>query len=453
MRLSIKIVSAHSDEVYMESTLSIKVVASSLCVAAGAVIAPEWARQAGLVLGPFGSGLLSLTAGGVIGLILAQRVTIRFRRFESDVSRASGADRGAAQEPAASAQWFRLPDETDRLVEGLEEVSVRRVGLAGEINRQATSVASESDAMFHAVEPLRMGTRGIVDTVVELEKDIRQQHALIEEAKQQIHDMSSAMDRNADRAREAFGFAAEANQTAGTGVEVAQLAVEKMRHVFEGVEQTGAKVFALESKTRHVHQITEMITDVAHRTNLLSLNASIEAARAGEAGRGFSVVADEIRKLSESAGRSAEQITSLVHEIQSDTDAVADEMRQSSRDIGEGREDINTLVDSLETIGRAVGEAATRAEEIFHGADGRLKHAESMVNSMGKIASGVGSTGSEIHQMAQAAQSDLDCAEDLAERAEALGRLAEGLAEAVGDLRNPLLQGAGKVQAVRTGVA
>ena len=450
--MTIKIVSAHSDEVSVESTLSIKVVAASLCVAAGAAVAPELAREAGLVLDRFGSGLLSLGAGGIVGLVLAQRVAIRSRQFQSDVSRASGAHRGAAEHPAPSAQWFRLPDETDRLVEGLEEASVRRVGLAGEINRQATSVASESDAMFHAVEPLRTGTQGIVHTVAELEKDIRQQHALIEEAKQQIHDMSSAMDRNADRAREAFGFAAEANQTAGTGVEVAQLAVEKMRHVFEGVEQTGAKVFALESKTRHVHQITEMITDVAHRTNLLSLNASIEAARAGEAGRGFSVVADEIRKLSESAGRSAEQMTSLIHEIQSDTDAVADEMRQSSRDIGEGREDINTLVNSLETIGRAVGEAATRAEEIIHGADGRLKHAESMVNSMSEIASGVGSTGSEIHQMAQAAQSDLACAEDLAKRAEALGLLAEGLAEAVGDLRGPSGQVAGEAQATRTRV-
>ena len=127
-----------------------------------------------------------------------------------------------------------------------------------------------------------------------------------------MSDIASAIELTASRAREAFGFAAEANQKANAGVDVSRLAIAKMRSVFERVEQAGGMVFQLEAKTRHVHQITEIITSVASRTNLLSLNASIEAARAGEAGRGFAVVADEIRKLAESAARSADEIVKLV---------------------------------------------------------------------------------------------------------------------------------------------
>ena len=427
--------SAHSDEVFVEWTLSTKFAVSSFCVAAVAGFAPEFAREAGLILTPLGSWVLSIGAGGALGVMFARRVGIRSKQFQAEVLRASVGESSWPSETEQDANRFRLRDETDSLLTILSGGSAQLSRLTEGIDRKANSVASESDGLIHAIQPLRDGTRGIVDTVDELETGIQRQHALIANSKGKIQDMSSEMDRNADRAREAFGFAAEANQTAGTGVEVAKLAVEKMRHVFEGVEQTGAKVFALEAKTRHVHQITEMITDVAHRTNLLSLNASIEAARAGEAGRGFSVVADEIRKLSDSAGRSAEQIKSLIHEIQSDTDLVADEMRQSSRDIGEGREDINTLVESLETIGRAVGAAALRAEEIFHGADGRLKHAEAMVDSMSQIASGVDSTGSQIHQMAKAAEADLVYVDDLADQAEALGRLAGELHHTVDALR------------------
>ena len=117
-----------------------------------------------------------------------------------------------------------------------------------------------------------------------------------------MHEIATAIELNASRAREAFGFAAEANQKANSGVDVSRLAIEKMRTRLRARRAAVARVFELEEKTRHVHQITEIITSVAHRTNLLSLNASIEAARAGEAGRGFSVVADEIRKLAESAG-------------------------------------------------------------------------------------------------------------------------------------------------------
>jgi methyl-accepting chemotaxis protein len=162
-------------------------------------------------------------------------------------------------------------------------------------------------------------------------------------------------------------------------------------------------VFDLEAKTGHVHQITEIITSVAHRTNLLSLNASIEAARAGEAGRGFSVVADEIRKLSESATRSADEISKLINEIQSDTSEVADEMRKSSEVITEGREDVNTIADSLGEISMAVGEAAARSEAIFHDADEHAISAERMVAAMSELKGSTeesDTTHSEVARMA-----------------------------------------------------
>ncbi len=213
-----------------------------------------------------------------------------------------------------------------------------------------------------------------------------EQQKLLQEANRLIHEISSTIELNAERAREAFGFAAEANQKANSGVDVTRLAIEKMRTVFERVEKSVARVFDLEAKTRNVQQITEFITSVAHSTNLLSLNASIEAARAGEAGRGFSVVADEIRKLAESAGRSAEEISKLIHEIQSDTAEVADEMRESSMVVGEGRDDVDTIANSLTHIRAAVSEAAARAEEIFHGADTHTRDVERMASSMDDIA-------------------------------------------------------------------
>jgi methyl-accepting chemotaxis protein len=195
------------------------------------------------------------------------------------------------------------------------------------------------------------------------------------------------------------------------------------------VENAAARVFELEAKTRHVNQITGMITSVAQRTNLLSLNASIEAARAGEAGRGFSVVADEIRKLAESAGRSAEEISKLVNEIETDTSEVAEGMRESSVVIGEGREDVDTIAVSLEQIRSAVGEAARRAEEIFEGADIQSTDVRRMVGSMDEIARVADSNGTAIDGVAANTRGQADVMAHNVESARSLSELAASLQE------------------------
>ena len=195
--------------------------------------------------------------------------------------------------------------------------------------------------------------------------------------------------------------------------------------VFERVEKSVARVFELEAKTRNVQQITEFITSVAHSTNLLSLNASIEAARAGEAGRGFAVVADEIRKLAESAGRSAEEISKLIHEIQSDTAEVADEMRESSMVIGEGRDDVDTIASSLTHIRAAVSEAATRAEDIFHGADTHTRDVERMASSMDEIARVAESNAEAIGGVVATTQRQVSLMTEMVASSKSMSDLAE----------------------------
>jgi methyl-accepting chemotaxis protein len=279
-----------------------------------------------------------------------------------------------------------FPDELHDLSRSLQAMATSLGERVERARGMASRVSEAASKTVRSAEVIGGQSGEIGSTVAELAEGVEEQQRLLENANQLIHEVAARIDRNAEHAREAFGFAAEANQKANTSVDVTRLAVEKMRTVFERVEKTVDQVFELEAKTRHAHQITEIITSVASSTNLLSLNASIEAARAGEAGRGFSVVADEIRKLAESAGRRAEEISKLIHEVQSETAEVADEMRLSSSVISEGREDIDMIASSLELIRDAVSEAARRAEEIFHGADTHTREVERMVESMDEVA-------------------------------------------------------------------
>jgi methyl-accepting chemotaxis protein len=412
--------------------LTHKFILGSLLVAGTAIAVPHFIRELGLDFSAWGSLPVALGAGAVLGFFMSRILGSKFEGLRAATDQIREGDLTAEVRVSKSTI---LSDETDDLAASVKAMLENLRGFVSETQQTAHRVAAAAQELMVLIQKVRDGNVGISSTVGGVADGVKNERAMLDSASEQIQSIASEIELNADRAREAFGFAAEANQKAGTGVEVARLAIEKMRLVFERVDETGIRVFDLEAKTSQVNHITEIITSVAHRTNLLSLNASIEAARAGEAGRGFSVVADEIRKLSESAGHSADEISKLIHEIQSDTNKVADEMRESRQVIGEGREDVNTIASALGEISNAVGEAAARSEEIFHGADSHFMNADRMVSSVAEIAQVAVDNAASVEEVARTAQSQLEEVSAMVHSSEDLVSLAEQLRVATRDFR------------------
>jgi methyl-accepting chemotaxis protein len=329
----------------------------------------------------------------------------------------------------------KFPDEMHDLSRSLHAMNAHfreMLESAQEMTAQLSAAASNT---VSSIEGIGGQSQEISTTISDLAGSVAEQQRQLENANKMIHEVAATIDRNAGHAREAFGFAAEANQKANSSVDVTHLAVEKLRTVFERIEKAIEQVFELEAKTQHAHQVTEIITSVASSTNLLSLNASIEAARAGEAGRGFSVVADEIRKLAESAGRRSEEISKLIHEIQSGTAEVADQMRLSSSMITEGREDMNMIALSLEHIRSAVSEAADRAEVIFHGADTHTREVERMVGSMDEVAKVGAQRATAIDQVLETSRHQIASTDEVLELSKVLTALSSDLKSVISQQR------------------
>jgi methyl-accepting chemotaxis protein len=384
----------------------------------------------GLQLASWATTLLALAAGAGIGFGLSRGFGRQCQDLQRTTERMS---RGDFSELAANAQPPKFPDELSDLSQNLHATSARFRELINQAQELASRVSEAASKTARSTETVSGQSGEIGSTVSDLAGSVEEQQRLLENANKMIHEVAATIDRNAEHAREAFGFAAEANQKANTSVDVTRLAVEKMRTVFERIEKTVEQVFELEAKTQHAHQITEIITRVASSTNLLSLNASIEAARAGEAGRGFSVVADEIRKLAESAGRRSEEISKLIHEIQSETADVADEMRLSSSLISEGREDVDMIASSLEQIRGAVSEAAGRAEEIFHGADTHTREVERMVGSMDEVANVGARRATTIDRVVETSRLQVSSTGEVIELSDTLKTLSSDLSSLLAD--------------------
>lgn len=416
-----------SDTQSVRVPLTQKFVVASLLVAAAVVVFPR--LLAGLGLGADGlAPVVALVAGGLIGFILSRQLTRTLGGLHSATEQIRRGDLNARIDVDPNP---RFPDETHALATSIQSMLASLRGLVEHVQATSDQLSGAAHELTRSAQHVSGNNGAIASTVASLAESVAEQQKLLQDANRLIHEIASTIELNASRAREAFGFAAEASQKANMGVDVARLAIEKMRLVFERVEKSVKRVFQLQEKTYHVGQITSIITSVANSTNLLSLNASIEAARAGEAGRGFAVVADEIRKLAESAGESAEEISKLIHEIQTETNQVSDEMRESSLGVKEGREDMDTMAHSLEHIRSAVSEAASRSEEIFHGTDSHTRDLERMVDSMDDLAKVAGGNADNLSGVADTSREQVTSMTEMVSSTESLSALAEELREAL----------------------
>ncbi|MBD0343992.1 MAG: HAMP domain-containing protein [Coleofasciculus sp. Co-bin14] len=162
--------------------------------------------------------------------------------------------------------------------------------------------------------------------------------------------MTDSIQRVAEAAREAEDVARTASETALKGGEAVELTVAGILQIRETVAETTRKVKRLAESSQEISKIVALISQIASRTNLLALNASIEAARAGEAGRGFAIVADEVRQLADRAAKALKEIEQIVLQIQSETGSVMTAMEEGTQQVIEGTKRAEQAKIALEEI-------------------------------------------------------------------------------------------------------
>lgn len=162
--------------------------------------------------------------------------------------------------------------------------------------------------------------------------------------------MTDSIQRVAESAREAEEVARSANETALRGGEAVERTVAGILDIRETVADTTRKVKRLAESSQEISKIVALISQIASRTNLLALNASIEAARAGEAGRGFAIVADEVRQLADRAAKASKEIEQIVLQIQGETSGVMTAMEEGTQQVIEGTRLAEQAKQSLDDI-------------------------------------------------------------------------------------------------------
>jgi len=395
-----------------------------VAVAVLSMALPRVLETLGVAMWPAILGALSLSA--LAGWVFAQRVTQNIRSLRSCTDRISKGDLTADVELE---RGRFAPDETVDLARSIDGMLQNLRELVEHIQNAADQVARSSRDLSlssHGVKTTNLEIAATMDTVAEGAVEQQQD---VQRMAQSGHAVSQALGESAHAARESSAFAAQANERTSAGVEASRVTIEKMQRLFEKAEAASRLVVEFESKIQFVHRITEMITSVADKTHLLSLNASIEAARAGDAGRGFSAVAEEVRKLAESAGEQAEQIDGLIRELEEQSRGISQVMSGMGEEVRCGREDLDRIFSSLEHTQSAVAEVSKRSETIAYNAEQQAGAAREIAEAIDGVATVATQNAAATDEMNGALTIQTDGMEQMVSHAAALSEMSAQLGD------------------------
>ena len=208
-------------------------------------------------------------------------------------------------------------DEPARLLLALRDMQ-------GSLRGTLQKIAGSSSQLASAAEELQAATDDST-------RALQQQSDEVEQAATAVNQMTAAVEEVARNAVSTSEVTRQADQTAHHGREQVQRTVDSISQLTDDVTQTCAQVEHLAGDVRNIGQVMEVIRAIAEQTNLLALNAAIEAARAGEAGRGFAVVADEVRALAHRTQQSTQEIETMINTIEQGTGSAVTAMRNSNQ--------------------------------------------------------------------------------------------------------------------------
>ncbi|WP_182199971.1 methyl-accepting chemotaxis protein [Paraliobacillus salinarum] len=369
--------------------------------------------------------LIATVAAVIIGVVMGRSIGTPLRKVARRMD--DVANGVLTNEPLN----IKRKDEIGMLVLATNKMQENLQQVLQQIKQATANVTTQSEELTQSANEVQEGSKQIATTMEELsdgaESQANSATMLTESMDQLLNKIDLANKENVTTVKEAKRILTQTKQ----GSESMDQSVEMIQSIRDTVHQSVDKVKQLNEESQEISKLVQFIQDIAEQTNLLALNAAIEAARAGEHGKGFAVVADEVRKLAEQVTQSVQGITTIVTRIQNHSDEATAVLSNGYTTVEEGSKQIKQTGEVFEKIDESYTTLVSRLQNVASHLENIVQNSSKIDTAIQDVAAVSQESAAGVEETAASSQQSLSAMEEVSYTAEELARLAEQLEKEV----------------------